>query len=58
MPRSTLSALQDPRTGEMIMDVAEAGAEDVDLAVKAARKVSRAAVKVVSYNNIRLLGEC
>eukprot|EP00891_Asterochloris_glomerata_P008274 jgi/Astpho2/8274/Aster-01357 len=29
---------EDPRTGEMIMDVAEAGAEDVDLAVKAARK--------------------
>ena len=40
MPRSTFSAFQDPRTGEMIMDVAEAGAEDVDLAVKAARKVS------------------
>ena len=30
----------DPRTGEVLMSVAEAQAEDVDRAVKAAREVS------------------
>ena len=30
---------EDPRTGKMLVEVAEAQAEDVDLAVKAARKV-------------------
>ena len=30
---------EDPRTGKMLIEVAEAQAEDVDLAVKAARKV-------------------
>lgn len=30
---------EDPRTGDILLDVAEAQAEDVDRAVKAARKV-------------------
>jgi len=33
---------KDPRTGEQLLEVAEAQAEDVDLAVKAARKVPSA----------------
>ncbi len=32
--------VEDPRTGEVILNVAEANAADVDNAVKAARKVS------------------
>jgi acyl-CoA reductase-like NAD-dependent aldehyde dehydrogenase len=30
---------EDPRTGKRLLEVAEAQAEDVDLAVKAARRV-------------------
>ena len=31
---------EDPRTGKLLVEVAEAQEEDVDLAVKAARKVT------------------
>ena len=45
----------DPRTGEPLMSIAEATAEDVDRAVKAARQVPPLAVRSCSVAELLLV---